>query len=66
MGDSKQKKDTRRIWVPYGNTKKIAKALNCTPQMVNGALAGRKTSKLAEKIRYVAIKEYNGHFLQSA
>ncbi len=59
-------KKPERIWVPYGNVTKIAKALECSNQMVNGALAGRKTSDLAKKIRYVAKKEYGGQIIQSA
>lgn len=63
MEESKTKQG--RIWVPYGNVKKIADAFNCTPQMVNGALRGKRSSKLANKIRYVALKEYNGQLLKS-
>ncbi len=60
----KKKTTLKRIWVPYGKVKKIAEAFGCTPQMVNGALAGRKTSNLAKRIRYVAIKEYEGKEIQ--
>ncbi len=56
----KKKTTLNRIWVPHGNVKKIAQAFECTPQMVNGALAGRKSSELAIKIRHVAITQYGG------
>ncbi len=68
MAHSTQNKTEKkeRIYVPYGNVKKISEALECTPQMVNGALRGLRTSKLAEKIRHVALKEYEGQIIKSA
>lgn len=50
----------KRIIVDRGIKKKIAKAMNCTVQMVSVALLYKKNSVLAKKIRYVALKEYNG------
>ncbi len=49
-----------RIYVEHGKGKQIAKALGCTPEFVSTALAGKKNTKLAKKVRYVAMKQYNG------
>jgi hypothetical protein len=46
----------RRIVVEHGEVKQIALLMNCTVQMVNGALAFRKNSFLARKIRKIAIE----------
>lgn len=43
-----------------GNVKKIAKAMNCTREMVSKALNFKKDTPLAKKIRFYAMKEYGG------
>lgn len=46
----------KRIVVQYGEVKAIAKIANCTFEMVSHALAYRKNSLLARKIRKIAIE----------
>ena len=44
-----------RVLVEYGEGRKIAKLLGCTPKMVCEALSGKKDTPLARKIRKLAI-----------
>ena len=48
------------VWLPRGANPKIAKALNTSEKSVSQAINGREDTKLAQKIRYVAVKEYGG------
>lgn len=48
------------VWLPRGANPQIAKALNTSEKSVSQAVNGREDTKLAQKIRYVAIKEYGG------
>lgn len=50
----------KRIWLPYGNAKKIAKVFDCSVQFVSYSLSGVKTSELAKKIRHTALTQYKG------
>jgi hypothetical protein len=45
----------RKIVTNYGETKAIAKLLECTPEMVSYALNFQKNSLLARKIRKLAL-----------
>lgn len=53
-------KEKKRIWLPQGNTKKIAALFGCTSQMVSRSTAGVVDSELAKKIRHVAMKDFDG------
>lgn len=44
-----------KVLVEYGEGRKIAKLLGCTPKTVCEALAGQTNTDLAKKIRKVAI-----------
>ena len=44
-----------RIVVEYGEVRKIAGLLGCSPEMVTHSLAFRKNSKLARSIRKLAL-----------
>ena len=57
-------KDLKRIVVGYGKVKKIAELLGVTEAMVSKALRGKSNTKLADKIRYVAINNYDGQKIQ--
>lgn len=46
----------RKIVVERGESQKIAKILGCTPVMVCYALAYKKNTLLAQKIRKVALE----------
>ena len=56
------KKKLYKIIVPYGANMRIAKAMGCTGARVSQALAGgeRELTTLERKIRYIALKEFNG------
>ena len=45
----------RRIIVEYGEVKRIALLMNCTPEMVSYSLAYRKNTRLAQAIRKMAL-----------
>ena len=45
----------RRIIVEYGEVKRIALLMNCTPGMVSYSLAYRKNTRLAQAIRKMAL-----------
>lgn len=45
----------KRIIVEYGEVRKIAHLMNCTPEMVSYSLAYRKDTKLAKAIRKMAL-----------
>ncbi len=49
-----------RIYVPYGVGRKLTEIFGCTLQMVSVALAGKKNTDLAKKIRHTALTQYNG------
>jgi predicted transcriptional regulator len=48
------------IMVEHGKANEIARALNVSKAMVSMSLKGKVNSKKAQKIRYVALKEYEG------
>lgn len=50
----------RRIVLERGNVMKIARAMNCTREMVGKSLSFKKNSMLARKIRHVAKEQYGG------
>lgn len=50
----------KKVVVEYGTAGKIAKAMNCTLEMVSKALNYKKDSQLARKIRYVAKTQFGG------
>ncbi len=54
------KNKLKRIWVPYGVGRKIAKIFGCSVIMVSLSLNGAKDTKLAKKIRHVALTQYGG------
>ncbi len=58
------KKKLSRIYVPYGAGRKLAKVFGCTLQMVSIALAGKKNTELAKKIRHTALTQYGGKEIQ--
>lgn len=45
----------RRIVVVRGEVKEIARLMGCTPDMVGHALAFRKNTSLAQRIRRMAL-----------
>nr|DAY79752.1 MAG TPA: hypothetical protein [Caudoviricetes sp.] len=45
----------KRIIVEYGEARKIAHLMNCTPEMVSYSLTYRKNTKLAQAIRKMAL-----------
>ncbi len=49
-----------RIYVPYGVGRKLTKVFGCTLQMVSVALAGKRNTELAKKIRHTALTQYGG------
>ena len=61
-GNKVMKKESQnRIVMPIGNGKKLAKAMGVTPEYLSGVLNGKWTKgELARKIRYTAIKEFDG------
>jgi hypothetical protein len=50
----------KQIVVDRGDVQRIAKAMGCTREMVSKSLHFQKHSRLAEKIRFYAKKEYGG------
>ena len=57
-------KDLNWIVVSYGKVKEIAELFDVTAAMVSKALRGKSSTKLADKIRYVAINNYGGQKMQ--
>ena len=57
-------KDLNRIIVGYGKVKQIAELFDVTEAMVSKALRGKSSTKLANKIRYVALNNYGGQKIQ--
>ena len=57
-------KDLNRIIVGYGKVKEIAELFDVTEAMVSKALRGKSSTKLANKIRYVALNNYGGQKIQ--
>lgn len=57
-------KDLNWIVVGYGKVKEIAELFDVTEAMVSKALRGKSSTKLADKIRYVAINNYGGQKMQ--
>lgn len=45
----------KRIIVEYGEVRRIAHLMNCTPEMVSHSLAFRKDTRLARAIRKMAL-----------
>lgn len=58
--EQEKKKVPERVFVPYGVNKLLAKRFNCTPEWVSKSLNGHKNSEMSIKIRFVALREYNG------
>lgn len=50
----------KRIIVDRGVGKKIAKLMGITHEMVSKSLNFKKNSILARKVRYMAIKDFDG------
>lgn len=50
----------RKIVLDRGDVAKIAKVMNCTPEMVSKSVNFKKNSLLARKIRFVAVKQFGG------
>lgn len=50
----------KKIVLDRGNVTKIAKVMNCTPEMVSKSVNFKKNSLLARKIRYVAKEQFGG------
>lgn len=50
----------RKIVLDRGNVAKIAKVMNCTPEMVSKSVNFKKNSLLARRIRYVAKEQFGG------
>ena len=50
----------KRIIVERGVGKKIASLMGRTTEMVSKSLNYKKDSHLARKVRYMAIKDFNG------
>lgn len=50
----------KRIVTSYGVNTKIAKSLGTTVQTVSRVLHGKQRSKLGDKIRHLALKQYGG------
>lgn len=48
------------VWTPFGTKQKIAAALGVSVQSISYALNGKIDNTLAEKIKYVAVKEFGG------
>lgn len=57
---------TRFISVTDENKKRIAAASQCGERMVYYALTYRRDSKLAQKIRHIALREYGGRVMSCA
>lgn len=50
----------KKIVLDRGNVAKIAKVMNCTPEMVSKSVNFKKNSLLARKIRFVAKEQFGG------
>lgn len=50
----------KKIVLDRGDVAKIAKVMNCTPEMVSKSVNFKKNSLLARKIRYVAKEQFGG------
>lgn len=50
----------KRILVAHGAVSQIANAIGVVPKTVREALAYKSNTKLAEKIRYIALTQFNG------
>ena len=48
----------KRIVVEHGEVTKIARLMNCTPEMVSHSLAYRKDTKLARSIRKIGLMSW--------
>ncbi|MCR5362429.1 MAG: hypothetical protein K6E73_10555 [Bacteroidales bacterium] len=48
----------KRIVTKYGDSTRIAQAMNCTLAMVSKALTYKKDTPLARRIRHVAKTQY--------
>jgi hypothetical protein len=56
----KMKRKKTLIKVPRGGVRKIARALNCSEGLVSLALNGSTDKGLTDKIRHVALTQYDG------
>ena len=56
----RQSRTDSKIWVPYGNGKKIARLMGVTPECVSESLSGRRQTKTAERIRHRALNDFGG------
>lgn len=50
----------KRVIVDRGVGRKLATLFGITPEMVSKSLTFTKDSRLARKVRYVAIKDFGG------
>lgn len=50
----------KKIVLDRGNVAKIAKVINCTPEMVSKSVNFKKNSLLARRIRYIAKEQFGG------
>ncbi|GAY28486.1 MULTISPECIES: ArsR family transcriptional regulator [Prevotellaceae] len=50
----------KKIVLDRGNVAKIAKVMNCTPEMVSKSVNFKKNSLLARRIRYIAKEQFGG------
>jgi predicted transcriptional regulator len=50
----------KRVIVERGVGRRIAKLLGITPEMVSKSLNFGKDSRLARRVRYIAIKDFGG------
>ncbi|MBQ6753577.1 MAG: hypothetical protein IJR03_00045 [Bacteroidales bacterium] len=53
------------ILVKYGVKRKIAKLFSCSDRFVGIALQYKSNSTKARKIRYMAIKDFNGQKIEN-
>ncbi len=60
-----QKGMKKRIIVEHGVGRKIASLMGITPEMVSMSLNYKKDSRLARKVRYMAIKDFGGELVGS-
>lgn len=51
----------KKILLPYGAARKIAKALSCSDTTVSLALSYRRNDQMSRKVRKVALEQYGGH-----
>lgn len=50
----------KRVIVERGVGRRIAKLLDITPEMVSKSLNFGKDSRLARRVRYIAVKDFGG------